>query len=499
MSNSSKQIKLGAIVSYFSIGFNIIAGLIYTPWMINSIGKDQYALYTLALSVINIFLLDFGISSAVSKFLANFYAKGEQEEADRFMGIVYKVFFIISAVIAAALLIFYFFIDTVYVKLTPAELTVFKNLFIIVAAYSVISFPCMPFTGVLMANERFIEVKLLGFLHKVFEVILIVAFLLLGFGVYSLVLVHALSSVVFHLLRYVIIKKKTKQKAHLAVWNKQQAKSLFGYSIWVTIISLAQRCIFNIAPSIIAALVGSVEVTFFSLAATIEGYIYTFANAINGMFLPKISRILVKENSENELNSLLLRVSKFHVYTIGLVTLCFIALGQNFVELWLGKGFNTVYYAAILIILPSLIELPQQIAKSALLAKDIVKQQAIIYVVMAALNLLVSFVAVPYFGAIGAAAAICLAYLFRTFAANYLYKKHLNIKIGEYFKKTYLKWSISAILTLLVGFGLNFVFKDVNFITFIASVCIMTAVYFVTLFFTDIDKNDRIPLLKKLK
>ena len=35
--NSNNQIKLGALLSYFSIAVNVIAGLFYTPWMINSI------------------------------------------------------------------------------------------------------------------------------------------------------------------------------------------------------------------------------------------------------------------------------------------------------------------------------------------------------------------------------------------------------------------------------------------------------------------------------
>ena len=88
-----RQVTFGALISYLAIAFNIISGLIYTPWMIRSIGSDQYALYTLALSVINIFLMDFGIGSAVTKFLSNYYARGEYDEANQFMGVVYKVFF----------------------------------------------------------------------------------------------------------------------------------------------------------------------------------------------------------------------------------------------------------------------------------------------------------------------------------------------------------------------------------------------------------------------
>ena len=45
--NSSKQIKLGALISYFAIAFNIVAGLIYTPWMISKNRAEQlWALHT---------------------------------------------------------------------------------------------------------------------------------------------------------------------------------------------------------------------------------------------------------------------------------------------------------------------------------------------------------------------------------------------------------------------------------------------------------------------
>lgn len=53
--DSTNQIKLGAIISYISIGINILFGLIYTPWMIHSIGKENFGLYTLAMSVISFF------------------------------------------------------------------------------------------------------------------------------------------------------------------------------------------------------------------------------------------------------------------------------------------------------------------------------------------------------------------------------------------------------------------------------------------------------------
>ena len=73
--NSSKQIKLGALMSYFAIAFNMIAGLIYTPWMISEIGSSNYGLYTLATSLITLFVMDFGMSAAVTRFISKYRAE----------------------------------------------------------------------------------------------------------------------------------------------------------------------------------------------------------------------------------------------------------------------------------------------------------------------------------------------------------------------------------------------------------------------------------------
>lgn len=448
----NRQITIGAILSYGAIAFNIISGLVYTPWMIHTIGDDQYALYALAISVINFFLMDFGIGSAVTRFLSNYYAEKRYEDANRFMGIVYKVFFCISCAIAVCLIVFYFLINKVYLNLTQTELQIFKRLFVIVATYSVFSFPFTTFNGVLMANERFIAVKACNFGQKALSVVLIVAVLLMGGSVYSLVIVHALSNVVFILLKYLCIRCNMLLNVDFTHWDKEIAVELFGFSAWVTIMSLAQRCIFNIMPSIIAAIYGSVEVALFSVAATLEGYVYSFADAINGMFFPKISRILVGECSETRLASLMGSVGRFHVATIGLLFIGFLAIGSDFVVLWMGDNYEAIYICAVLMIFPSLIDVPQQVAKTALLAKNVVREQAMIYLVMAILNLAISFALVPSLGAIGAAISIFAAYLFRTVAFNVLYKKCLAISLISFFKNAYGRWVPIGVITL--GFGM---------------------------------------------
>ena len=451
----NKQIVFGAILSYGAIVFNILSGLLYTPWMIRTIGDDQYALYTLALSIVNLFLLDFGIGSAVAKFLASYYAEKKYDEANRFMGIVYKIFFAIAGLITVCLVVFYFLSDVIYQKLTPDELMVFKRLFIIVGVYSVLSFPFSTFNSILLADEKFIAIKACNLISKVLSVGLIVVCLLMNRGVYALVLIHAVINLAMVGVKYIIIKTSTKHRADMTAWDTPLAKQLFGYAVWVTVRDVAQRCIFTVMPTVIAAIIGSAEVTLFSLAATLENYVYTFADAINGMFLPKISRLLLKENARENLILLMIKVGKFHVFTIGLIFVGFVCVGQNFVSAWMGEGYELVYISAILLIFPSLIDTPQQVARTTLLAKNVVREQAFVYIAMALTNLLISFVLLPWIGVLGASVAVCVAYLVRTAGLNILYVRKLSLQLPRYFISVYGKWLPVAILTGVGGYALS--------------------------------------------
>ena len=97
--DSNNQIKLGILMSYFSIAINIISGLLYTPWMISSIGKENYGLYTLAYSVIAFLVFDFGLSAAVTRYVAKYLAENRQDKVNDCIGLVYKLYLSIDIVI----------------------------------------------------------------------------------------------------------------------------------------------------------------------------------------------------------------------------------------------------------------------------------------------------------------------------------------------------------------------------------------------------------------
>lgn len=493
--NSSKQIKLGALISYFAIVFNIVAGLIYTPWMITKIGQGNYGLYTIATSLITLFVVDFGMSAAVSRFLSLYNAKGEQKKADDFMGIVYKMYLAVDGVITVALVIAYFFIDKIYINLTADEITVLKSLYIIVAVYNVISFPFITLNGVLNAYEKFIQLKACDLFNKISIIIMVVIFLLCGAGVKALVVANALGGLLTIVLKLVVIRRKTPLRANFSYLDKLMLKDIFGFSIWTTISTLAQRLIFNITPTIIAAFssTGSIGTAIFGLASTIEGYVYVFATAINGMFMPRISRIVVSGKKDEELTPLMIKIGRLQLIVLGIIVFGFIALGKSFIiDIWHKADFAESYICAVLLILPSLFYLPLQIANTTLIVENKVKLQALVFAVMSVINIVLSMPLSKYYGAIGASAAIFIAYSVRNISMVIIYHKNLKLNMKKFFKGTYLKLMPILILTCVVGcMAVRFNPVANVYLRFVINGVVMVGFYFLIMLFVGFNAYEK--------
>lgn len=446
--NKSKQIKYGAIISYVAIFINILAMLIYTPWMKNQIGISHYGLYTLANSFITMFLMDFGIAASVARFLSKYRAENNHEAINNFLGIVYKLFIAIDFVIFSVLIVLYFFVDRIYVGLTANELEHFKVIYLILAGFSVISFPFTTLSGIFNAYEKFIALKICDLVQKFLNILLVVIALLLNCGLITVVLLNAISGLCGIIVKLILLRG-IHIKPNFKIKDRCLTKELFGFSIWTTIIGLASRLTYNIAPSILGVFSNSIQIALYSPASAIAGYFYTFAAAINGLFLPTISR-KIAQNKEDDILDLMVLVGRFQVFILGILWVGVICIGKEFMVMWMGEEFKMSYYCTIVLALPTIIEYSQQIANTTMIAKNMIKYQAFGLMAISIINLVISSTLSKLYGAVGVSIGICITSFLNLIYINIIYYKKLKINVFEFYKKCYISIFLVIIASLAV-------------------------------------------------
>ncbi len=449
---SNRKIKLGVVMSYIAIAVNIITGLLYTPWMLKQIGDSNYGLYTLASSFISMFMLDFGMSAAVSRFVSRYIALDDAESLNNFLGVVYKLYAVISAIISIILIVVFFNLNTIYDNMSQTELSTFKIVFIITAFSTVFCFPFVTLNGIMRSYEYFFEIKLCDLLNKVCTVGLTIIALIAGMGIYALVAVHAVCNIAFVFVKLIFIKRKTSVKINWRVRDREQTKGIFSFSIWSAISGIAQQLTLNIMPSILAALVSAGQVAHFSLARTIEGYVWMISEAINGLFLPKVTRRIVVSDNAKDVLPLMIKVGRIILSITGLVVCGIILVGQDFVMVWLGSdGYNDVWIMMILLTIYSVVLSPQQIANTSMVVLNKVRYQATIAISTAVLNIAIAPIFIRCYGAVGAAISIGATYIIRVIILNVVYYRVLKINVFKFFWECHIKMLPGFLVAIVVG------------------------------------------------
>lgn len=496
-----KQIKVGTLISYFSILVNIVVGLVYTPWMITTIGQSEYGLYTLANSLITLFLIDFGLSSATARFISNYHAAGNDDGVNDFLGIVYKFYAVIDTLIFIVLFIIFFLIDKIYVNLTVEEIKKFKVVYIIAASFSLVNLPFVTLNGVLTAYEKFIQLKLADLLYRIMVVGFTVFVLLMGWGLYSLVAANAVAGLLIIVYKFFIVKKFTNVKVNFRAKDRSLVKSIFYFSFWTMIMTIAGRLIFSVTPSILGIVADSTAIAVFGVVVTIEGFVYTITTAINGMFMPTISRAYLsgEEEAQSVLMPLMIKVGRFQFALNGLLIIGFALVGQSFINLWVGTSYSDAYYGILLVILPGMFFNSLQIANTAMTVQNKVKLQAIIAMICGVVNVGLSFIVSNYYGVIGACASICFVFMLRAVLYHIVHKKVMKFNIGKFIVQCYLRMLPVIVVTVCLGLILNYFIADGGWLRLIVKTITITLLYLIAILFLGLSKNERKIIFGKIK
>lgn len=501
---STKSISLGTILGYVALALSILSGLIYTPWIKDAIGKSNYGLYTLSSSLINLFLIDFGLSATANTFLAKYKAKGDEEGISNFLAVIYKIFIIVDVIILVAFTVVYFCIDYLYVGLTVEERDSFKIIFLIAAGFSLLSFPCTVFSGVIQAYEKFAPLKIIDIAHRLIFIGSSATAILLGWNLIGLVIANFGSALLCYIFRYIYIRGKLKVKANFHFKaDKAFIKSVLFYSGWAAVNSIASRLVFNIMPSILGIISDSENIATFGFIAQLEGYIYMFGNVMGGFFLPKIAR-LKEENDRDKIDRLAVKVAKIQLYLIGLIFAGFVCCGTDFINIWLKNdpSTNVIYIGTVIIMAYQLIYVPQIVYYNEMFISNHVKQLAIGSLIKAALNCGLAFLLGFYFGALGAAISVAISRVFELIYINVAYNKCLKVNVGSFFKNAFLRSLPAFIIAIGVSLPLAFLLnidEKLRFLICGIIVVILFSFIYWLIALTKDEKNQLVNLLNKGK
>ncbi|MDO5547649.1 MAG: oligosaccharide flippase family protein [Eubacteriales bacterium] len=479
------QRKMGVVLSYASMLINIAVGLITVPLMTHFMGTSEYGLYELMGSLIAYMsVMDFGLSATITRYYSQAIARGDERAKQNILalsGLIYLAVAVLTVFVGAVL---YQAIGPVYsAKLTPAELLSCKRIFIVLIVNMTITIPSNLFVAVLTSEERFVFLRGVTMFSQALQpvmYVIVLCFVPTAFAVCVIQTVFNLAVVAlnaFHCFAHVHMKIR------LYSFDRLLVREMLGFAFFIFLNTVIDQLYWKTDILILGAVVGTAATGIYGIASRINTMYINFSSTVNSVFLPQISRIVTTSGSMEPVNAIMKKVGRIQFLVMSLILSGFICYGKRFLWLWAGSNYTDAqkaeaYYICLIVMVPILIPLIQNIGISILQAMNKHAFRSVVYFAIAIANVAASIPLAQRFGGLGCAVATSGAMIIgNIIIINIYYVKVIHLDVLGFAAEIA---RLLPVMLVMIGYGVlsNWLLPGGGWLLLGAKILLYAALFF---------------------
>lgn len=407
----------------------MIFSILITPIIVFKLGVKDYGIYVFIITITSLFsLLDFGLTSAVTKYLAEYSAQRDERRMRDLIYSANSLFLLIGTVGLFMITIMilgghYFF---------PARFANNSGYYTLLFVLAAINFFVSSINNVYgLIPDALQRFDISSKLNVVWLTISPLANLIIVWLGYKLLVIFTVQLILFTLFmfarRYYSLKLLPLAEYHLA-WVKEEIKKCLSFGFAMVINNTANTLLFSLDRLIIPIFAGTAQLTYYSLPGNVAARIPGVTDNLSGIILPISSGLQGTSDQE--------RIKRFYVRSVRLVTVIasaisfsVIFLSYQILQYWLNLDFanQSTKILIILTVTNFIIALLSPITNF-FFGLGKVKFSSILSVAMAVTNAICLFILVPKYGITGAAWAYLISVLPIFYMIYFIEQKHLNLE-----------------------------------------------------------------------
>lgn len=497
--SKGKGIRFNMALSYVDMLVSMAVGFFYVPVLLFFIGKSDYGLMQLILSVTAYTAVaQLGMSSAITRYTARFLAEGNPEKITQLITMTFLIYCVTAFLAIAAGLVICFNMEVIF-KLTAEEAVRGRIAFLLAMANAIIGIPGNIPQSLMQGYNRYSVLYACNIGKYVIRVIVLTVLLFQGYGLYSVFLVDLVLDVSIRIVFMIFLHGRLQVRFRLVSFDKAFFREITRFSTFIFIGFLADMVFWRTGSILIGMLRNTAEVAVYSITQNLTAYLIRIATTFSSVFLPVLTGMVVRKEPQAVINGFFQKASRYQFMLIYGVLLNFIFLGREFIDLWVGPAFSQAFFYTLIVFAPLSIVLFETTGVSLLFSMNRHKTRAIVFACNAVLNIILGFVFINRFGTVGAAISTATTTLLgHVVFMNLYYRKVLGMNMLRFFSRVTVRTLVFSIPVILLFIGGNFVFPEYHLITFAGKVLICNAVYAVLLLFFVFEQKEKAFVLRKI-
>jgi len=425
--------------SWFALGFNILAGLFLSPYILHHLGDDAFGLWILIFAITGYYgLFDLGIRSSIIRYVANYSTTKKTDELNRLINTALFAYGGIGTVAILITITLSFFVGSIF-RISGSSIDVARWLFLMAGSAVAMGFPLGVFGGILEGLQRFYVLNFTSVSSTLLRALLIVIALRHGRGLLTVALITVSLPLLTGLVNVAVVLRILPLRFGFQHLNRQSLQRIASYSGTTFIIIVAARLRFKTDAVIIGTFVSSAAITYFTIGSRLVDYAGEIVSGLAQLFVPMSSHSDATGDLAG-LRKIFVAGNRACALIIFPISAILIVLGKSVIEAWVGARYVAICYPVMLVlVIPSTLMLAQSASTRVLFGMAKHKTLAVVMLLEGGANLFLSIFLVRRFGILGDAfgTAMPLACTTLFFLPRHLCRV-LKLRIGIYLRQAFL-------------------------------------------------------------
>ena len=433
-----RQIIKNVGSSWFTLGFDVIVGLLLYPFILHRLGDTATGIWGLIFAITGYYgLFDLGIRSSVVRYVSKFTAIDDAEDLAKLINtslFSYSCIAILSLLITAVLTLY---VDSIF-KIPPGLHSTARWLMLMVGTAIALGFPLGVVGGFLDGLQKFYINNWTSVAANAVRVVLIVLALTHGRGLLTVALITVVLPLITSLVRGAIAFRICPVLLGLKYVDRGTFRMMANYSGVTLLIMVATQLKFKTDTIVIGTMLSAAAVTYFIIGSRIVNYTQQVVMALAQNFLPLASQSEATGNMDR-LRKVLVAGNRLCALICFPITATLLILGKSVIEVWVGQKYIATSYPVLaILIVPSTLMWAQAASGRVLFGIGKHRTWAFVTLAEGVCNLILSLILVRPYGIIGDAygTAIPLACSMILFMPGHLSRK-LGIRLRTYLREAY--------------------------------------------------------------
>jgi O-antigen/teichoic acid export membrane protein len=420
--------------SYLRFGTGMLTVFLMMPFVIASIGMEQFGLWSLLFAVVGLFgLLDLGLATAAVKHVAEATGSGCISERNRSLATLLVVYSGIG-LLCLGLVSLTCSIAGSWFDLDAGRAEQFGAVLFVLGVAVSLNFPLSLFKAILTGAGHMHVVNIVETVTTLVNAGLMVVLLHAGWGLKGMALstagTMALSGVVLIPLAYRFVDGLSLSPR---LFNFRQVSPLLSFSICVFVANVATLMMLRMDPVVIKFFLSLSSVAVYAVAAKIAEYTLLLNKQFSNALMPLISRSRGAADPE-KIRAVLTDGTRYLLAIAVPLSVLILLYADDFVGQWLGTDFEESVPLVRLLTIASLLSAVQLNAANVMGMTGRHRAVATAMAGCAVLNVALSIVFISFAGLEGVAVATLISTaLLQTMTLLPLACRQIEVRFRDFF------------------------------------------------------------------